>query len=71
MTVSDEREENQSDGRAPKKNIVTVAAGVVAAGGVVATQLVWPWTADAIHDGVSVVHIFWMALVLSARRREP
>ncbi len=63
--LANEREENHDGPMAPK--ITTVAAGVVAAGGVIAAQLVWPWTADAIHDGVNVMHI--MALVLSARRR--
>jgi hypothetical protein len=73
LTVDDEREEGHSDRPEPPKNNipVTIAAAVVTAGGVVATQILWPWTASTIHDGVQVMHISFTAMVLSIRRRRP
>lgn len=52
VTIADDRAEDHSDEPPPQNNSAKIAAAVVTAGAVVATQLLWPWTHPAIHDGV-------------------
>lgn len=56
----------------PRRYLLPVAAAtaVVTSGGVIAVQLLWPWTAEAIHDGVSIVHVIITTATLSVRRRK-
>lgn len=47
---------------------MTIASTVVVAGTVITTELLWPWTASAIHDGVNVIQVVATAALLSIRR---
>ncbi len=63
--VSDQHEEGQRDEPLPPKFNLRVIAGIIVGGGVVATELLWPGAAAAIHDGAMIV----ASVILSARRR--
>ena len=66
MRLDDERADGQSDGSpSPEIGPLLIVAGLLTTAGVVAAEILWPWTAPALHEGVKLMGIF----VLSVRRR--
>lgn len=70
MTVDDDRAHGQRPEPQPPRHVLPVAfvTAVITAGGVITVQLVWPWTASALHDGVTLFHAI-LAALLAVRRR--
>lgn len=66
MTVSDETSEDHSDRPPPPPRFGLFAiVGTVLGAGVVASEVLWPHTAAAIHDGLKILSL----VILSARRK--
>lgn len=72
MKVDDERSEGNPNEPPPPKYLlpVTVATAVITGAAVITAELVWPWTAPAISDGINAFHVVFGAAVLSIRRRK-
>lgn len=70
MKVDDERSGGNPEDSPPHKYLlpVTVATASITCAAVITAEILWPWTAPAISDGINVFHVVVSAAVLSIRR---
>ena len=70
MKLDDERPEGNPDRPPPPKYLlpVTAIAASMTCAAVITAEILWPWAAPAISDGINVFHVVVSAAVLSIRR---
>lgn len=72
MKLDDERSEGNPNEPPPPKHLLPVAVvtAFITGAAVTSAEILWPWAAPAISDGINAFHVVVGAALLSMRRRK-